>query len=424
MNNDLTHPRDQLVATMSRIYRQGMTTLSGGNLSIKDSDGDIWITPAGIDKGLLTAMDIMQVSPGGAISGRHRPSSELPFHRAIYAARPDVRAIVHAHAPALVSFSIARQMPDTSVLPQVARLCDPVGYAPYALTGSDLLGERIAETFAAGHDIVILENHGAVAVGETLLEAFARLEALELAARTLIRAAALGEVHGFAAQQADDGKVWPEFVPAGHGSRERELRRQIADVLGRAYERGMVSAATGTLSARLDDGRFLISPADQDRALLGPQDIVLLAGGRVEAGKAPSEEAALHEAIYAAQPEIKAIITGGPPNATAYAITAVPFDTRTIPESYVLLRGMPFVPAEIAYGDPAAVAKLVSPRTPVLLLGSRGVLAAGSDILNAYDRLEVAEFSARSLLDTAVIGPMQPIGAAEIGALEEAFGLS
>jgi L-fuculose-phosphate aldolase len=85
---------------------------------------------------------------------------------------------------------------------------------------------------------------------------------------------------------------------------------------------------------------------------------------------------------------------------------------------------MPFVPAEIAYGDPAAVAKLVSPRTPVLLVGSRGVLAAGSDILNAYDRLEVAEFSARSLLDTAVIGPLQPIGAAQIRELEEAFGLN
>ena len=62
MNFDLSHPRDQLVAIMSRIYRQGMTTLSGGNLSIKDSDGDIWITPAGIDKGLLTAVDIMRVS--------------------------------------------------------------------------------------------------------------------------------------------------------------------------------------------------------------------------------------------------------------------------------------------------------------------------------------------------------------------------
>ena len=105
-----------------------------------------------------------------------------------------MRAIVHAHAPALVSFSIARQIPDTSVLPQAAALCGPVGYAPYALTGSELLGERIAETFAAGHDIVILENHGAVAVGATLLQAFARLEALELAARTLIRAAALGEI--------------------------------------------------------------------------------------------------------------------------------------------------------------------------------------------------------------------------------------
>ena len=212
-------------------------------------------------------------------------------------------------------------------------------------------------------------------------------------------------------------------MPAEQGSRERELRRQIADVLRRAYERGMVSAAVGALSARLDDGRFLITPADQDRALLQPEDVLLLAVG-LEAGTAPSREAALHAAIYAAQPQIKAIITGQPPNATAYAITAVPFDTRTIPESYILLRGMPFVPAPAAYGDPAALAARVSARTPVLLLGNQGVMATGSDVLNAYDRLEVAEFSARSLIDTAVIGPLQPIGAAEIRELEEAFGLT
>ena len=103
---------------MERIYRYRMTTTSGGNLSIRDDDGSIWITPARVDKGSLRREDIVRVRPDGTVDGPHRPSSEFPFHRAIYAARPDLRAIVHAHPVALVAFSICRRVPDTRLLPQ------------------------------------------------------------------------------------------------------------------------------------------------------------------------------------------------------------------------------------------------------------------------------------------------------------------
>src|SRR5512145_1509174 len=119
----LLDPREQLVQVMNRIYHNGMTTLSGGNLSIKDDNGDIWITPAGVDKGSLTAKDIICVKADGTIEGPHRPSSEYPFHQAIYTQRPDLRAIVHAHPPALVSFSIARQVPSTKIIPQAQHVC-------------------------------------------------------------------------------------------------------------------------------------------------------------------------------------------------------------------------------------------------------------------------------------------------------------
>ncbi len=91
----LVHPRDQILDTIERIYRFRMTTTSGGNLSIRDPSGDIWITPARIDKGSLRRDDIVLVRAGGAVQGHHPPSSELPFHREIYAQRPDVRGIVH-----------------------------------------------------------------------------------------------------------------------------------------------------------------------------------------------------------------------------------------------------------------------------------------------------------------------------------------
>ena len=121
MRFDLLHPADQLVMIMDRIYQYGMTTTSGGNLSIRDANGDIWITPSGIDKGSLTRNDIMRVTKDGEIIGPHKPSVELPFHRDIYRLRPDLNAILHAHPPTLVAFSLARKIPNTHLVPSVSR---------------------------------------------------------------------------------------------------------------------------------------------------------------------------------------------------------------------------------------------------------------------------------------------------------------
>ena len=79
MRFDLMHPADQLVMIMQRIYEYGMTTTSGGNLSIRDENGDVWITPSGIDKGSLTRSDMIQIKPDGQQIGMHRPSVELPL---------------------------------------------------------------------------------------------------------------------------------------------------------------------------------------------------------------------------------------------------------------------------------------------------------------------------------------------------------
>jgi L-fuculose-phosphate aldolase len=92
METGWLHPRDELVETMRRIYRYKMTTTSGGNLSILDPDGSIWITPSRVDKGELQPADIVCVQPDGRMSGLHAPSSEFPFHREIYRRRPDLKA--------------------------------------------------------------------------------------------------------------------------------------------------------------------------------------------------------------------------------------------------------------------------------------------------------------------------------------------
>jgi L-fuculose-phosphate aldolase len=420
---DLLHPRQQIVTMMNRIYYGGMTTFSGGNLSILDDNGDIWITPAGYDKGKLKPADIMCVKADGTVEGRHRPSSEYPFHRAIYECRPDLRAIVHAHPPALVSFSLIREVPQTHITPHIQRVCGAVGYAPYAMTGSEELGRAIALTFAADYNVVMLENHGIVTAAADMLTAFQRFETLEFCARTLIKARDLGEVKTLPEESfATEHPVTPlpEFTLNSHSSRERELRQQVVDIVQRAVKRQLMLSDTGVVSTRVDANSFLITPAQCDRYTLEVEDIVLIRNGQREAGKFPSRATALHQAIYDCYPEITCIIRTQAPHIMAYAVTDTHFDTRTIPESYIMLVDVPTVPYTASIADITAT---ISPRQPAVLIANEGLLVVGQSILQAYDRLEVAEFSARSLLDTRAIGQLKLITEGDIEALKLKFNL-
>jgi L-fuculose-phosphate aldolase len=115
------HPRDQICKMINRIYQRGLTTTSGGSVSIIDANNDIWIAPSAIDNGSLSPSDILCVKNDGALIGLHKPSSEYPFHKAIYENRPDIKAIIHAHPPALDSFSIVHQIPNTNVIFQAKK---------------------------------------------------------------------------------------------------------------------------------------------------------------------------------------------------------------------------------------------------------------------------------------------------------------
>jgi L-fuculose-phosphate aldolase len=430
MRFDLLHPRQQLVQIMDRIYRYGLTTTSGGNLSVLDENGDLWITPSAVDKGNLQPRDIMCPAADGQVLGPHTPSSEYPFHQAIYARRPDVRAIVHAHSPALVSFSIARQLPDTRIIPQAHHVCGQVGYAPYALPGSRRLGENIAATFAQGFDVVLLENHGVVTAGPDLLTAFQRLETLDFCAHTQIQAYSLGPVHPLTDDQIARFEAFapalPTFRPRYHSSEERAARQEICRLVHRAYEQRLMTSTEGTASVRVEAAggghSFLITPYGIDRKYLEIEDVVLVQNGEVEEGKRPSRATSLHQVIYAQHPAVNCIITAQSPNAMAYAVTGQPLDSKTIPESYVVLRQVPLIAHGQQYDAPGQIAAAISNNSPVLLIENDTVLATGASAHQAFDRLEVTDFTAFSLLNTRSIGPLVPIGEAEVRELEAKFG--
>jgi L-fuculose-phosphate aldolase len=428
MKYDYMHPREQIVTIMRRVYGYGMTTTSGGNISILDDSGDIWITPGGIDKGGLTENDIVRMRGDSVVEGPHPPSSEYPFHRAIYARRPDIRAVLHAHPAALVAFSLVRRIPDTSIIPQARAVCGVVGYAPYAIPGSEELGRNLAEAFAKGFDSVLLENHGVATGGTTLLEAFQRFETLDFCARTLINATSLGAVKSLGPDQialSRQGKnlKLPEIDSGPRSSAERSLRRDMRDMVHRAYRQRLMTSTEGTISARVDRDAFLISPFGVDRSYIEESDFVLVRGGRRERGTLPSRAVVLHQEIYAAQPKINAIASAQAPAVTAFSVTGSALESATIPESYIVLRSIPLVRYGRAFSDEKALAREITPSSPVALLENDAVLTTGATLTQAFDRMEVAEFSARAVLNAMKLGPIARIDEAALDAIEEKFGL-
>jgi L-fuculose-phosphate aldolase len=427
MDTTWLHPRDELVATMQRIYRYKMTTTSGGNLSILDPSGDIWITPSRVDKGSLQPTDVVCVHPDGSRSGLHPPSSEFPFHREIYRARPDIKAIVHAHPGALVAFSICRQLPDTRVQSHAHAVCGKIALAPYACPGTAELGEKIAATFAGGADCVLLENHGVVIGGRDLREAFQRFETFEFVAQTLIKARQLGPVKVLAPEHLGL-ETMPEFgeLPAAAPTnREKELRTDLCRFLHRAYQQRLLISTAGAFSARLSKTEMLVTPRRADRLELEAGGIVRMTRHACERGRRPSRAALLHALIYERHPEVGAIINAQPAHASAYCMSAAPLSTHTIPESYVVLNEAPKFPFARIVEDAERIAAEVSlDRRPVILIENEGAIVLGRTILEAFDRLEVLEATTEALLLSRPLGPVVPMPESAIDELRRAFNVS
>ena len=414
-------PREQIVHIMQRIYDQGLTSLSGGNLSIYDEQDNFWITPTAIDKGNLSPDDIAHFNKNGEFNGKHRPSSEYPFHWAIYKQRKDIRAIVHTHAPALIAFSVAGKVPNQRISPVFMEICGEIGFAPYAPPGSQRLGEIIAKKFAEGFNIVILENHGVVAGGPDLTTAYQRMETLEFAARTAIQAHHLGKLK--LVEDESLFSLWKDpqrlknldNIP--NNSDVTEKRNKLIEIIHRANKHHLMFSTSGSASIRVNNRDFLVTPHAKDRMLLEAKDLVYVSGSQQNVEKTASRMMRLHREIYKQHKDVNAIMTAQSPYATAFAITGTKLDTRFIPESYMLLREIQQLTLAESIQDPKKVAERISKESPALMMENLGMLVTGENILKAYDRLEVCELNARSIIEAQIIGGSIPIEENEINRL-------
>ena len=424
-NIKLIHPRDQITTVISRIYKRGMTTTSGGNISIIDDSGDIWVTPSAIDKGSLRASDIICVKKDGTIIGKHKPSSEFPFHKAIYEARPDIKSVIHAHPPALVSFSIVRQIPNTNIISQAKHICGPIGYAKYKLPGSNDLGDVIAEEFKKGYKAIIMENHGTVLGGSDLTDAFERFEALEFCARTIIYGSQIGKPNYLTDAQIDAFEAQipasiPEMDEVEYVSDEVEKRLEICNIVQRSCQQGLMISSYGTVSMRWKENDFLITPTDVNRWDLDIEDIVQIKDGKREKGKTPSRATWIHQEIYKRNPKVNSIIMTQSPYLMAFGVTGTYLNVRTIPESWIFLQDI----NAVEYGSHFRKnnnSEIIDNCSTALIIKNDSVIITGDKLLQTFDYLEVAEFSAKSIVLGTSLGEMVPINDEQVEELRENF---
>jgi L-fuculose-phosphate aldolase len=185
--------RQQIVEYGRKMVQSGLTTGSGGNLSILSApDNLIAISPSGIDYNDVTVADVVVVDRSGkVVDGERKPSSELGFHLSLYAARPEVEAVVHTHSVYATTLACLHwELPAVHYL--VAFSGDKVPLAPYATFGSPELADNIIESIGS-YNAVLLANHGLVAVGTDMKSCFNVAEEIELVARIYYQTKTVGQ---------------------------------------------------------------------------------------------------------------------------------------------------------------------------------------------------------------------------------------
>jgi L-fuculose-phosphate aldolase len=205
--------------------------------------------------------------------------------------------------------------------------------------------------------------------------------------------------------------------------REGALRHEIVRIGQMMYARGLLCGFEGNLSARLVDGRFLITPSGLHKGLLQPEQLLIVdADGRVvgyptEARRAlrPTSELPMHLEAYRQRPDVKAVIHAHPPITVALSIAGVPMDTPLLPEVIVLLGMIPMAPYVMSSSEEGAVAiRELIRRHDAVILQRHGTLTVGDNLQQAFMRLETVEQNARIHFMLAQLQAGEPLAGDDV----------
>ena len=178
MKDELQH-RQEITAAGRRIYERGYIAGGDGNISVRLDGNRLLATPSGLSKGFLKPEDLVITDmQGRKLSGQKEPSSELKMHLLIYRRRPDADAVVHAHPPAATGYACAGLALDRPLTAESVLTLGTVPLAAYATPGTNEVVESL-DALVAGHDAVLMANHGVVTFGVSLEQALCRMETVE-----------------------------------------------------------------------------------------------------------------------------------------------------------------------------------------------------------------------------------------------------
>jgi len=229
-----------------RIWQRGYVAANDGNMTVRLNDKEILSTPTGVSKGFMTSDMIVKVDyKGNVISGNPKfsPSSEIKMHIDIYNERPDVNSVVHAHPPYATSFAAAGIELNKCVLPEAIIVLGAVPTAKYGLPSTNELPDNI-RPHIQNNDVILLENHGALALGTDLLNTYFKMETLEHTANIVWKAIQLGNLNVLPAKERDrlmalrdnynlTGRISPcEATPipgANNPANQSELKKPYAN---------------------------------------------------------------------------------------------------------------------------------------------------------------------------------------------------
>ncbi len=179
----LAAEREEVAYFMRRLYRQGLTTTSGGNISLRVDDKHVLITPSALDKGEMQAAQIALFTIDGENLTPHlKGSIETGMHLSILRARPDAKAVVHAHPVTATSFAAMNMDINFHLTAEAYAVLGKPVRTGYSIMGSENLAKMVVESLK-NTDVAIMQNHGIACVGKTLLNAFDKLEVCEAAAK-------------------------------------------------------------------------------------------------------------------------------------------------------------------------------------------------------------------------------------------------
>jgi L-fuculose-phosphate aldolase len=187
--------RRDIVATARQVYKAGIVAATDGNISHRMMTDRVMITPTGKSFANLNTDEMSYVDlDGNILNFDHKPSSELPMHLEIYRQRPEINAVIHAHPPFATAFTITGNSLSDPILPEVVMMFGEIPTAPYATPATQESADSIRH-LVKDYDAILLDHHGAVTCGETLDEAYYKMDKLEHAARTMLAANSLGAIN-------------------------------------------------------------------------------------------------------------------------------------------------------------------------------------------------------------------------------------